>query len=163
MLQEQDYSKNLIDLIKNDDTDSVLELIKTSIDIKDMYLDTALQSATEMGNVSIINALIEAGANVESIDEYGQRPIHIAAASGDLDVLSLILNYAYIDSREGNGIGSRGNTALHYAAAEDSPNLTQLLINTGATINIKNNFQETPLHIAVMNNSLRNVINILNS
>ncbi len=161
MLQEQDYSKNLIDLIKNDDTDSVLELIKTSIDIKDMYLDTALQSATEMGNVSIINALIEAGANVESIDEYGQRPIHIAAASGDLDVLSLILNYAYIDSREGNGIGSRGNTALHYAAAEDSPNLTQLLINTGATINIKNNFQETPLHIAVMNNSLRNVINLL--
>ena len=161
MLQEQDYSKNLIDLIKNDDTDSVLELIKTSIDIKDMYLDTALQSATEMGNVSIINALIEAGANVESIDEYGQRPIHIAAASGNLDVLSLILNYAYIDSREGNGIGSRGNTALHYAAAEDSPNLTQLLINTGATINIKNNFQETPLHIAVMNNSLRNVINLL--
>lgn len=126
-----------------------------------MSLDTALHSATEMGNVSIITALIAAGANVESIDEYGQRPIHIAAASGDLDVLSLILNYAYIDSREGNGIGSRGNTALHYAAAEDSSNLTQLLINTGATINIKNNFQETPLHIAVMNNSLRNVINLL--
>ena len=34
MLREQDYSKKLIDLIKNDDTDSVLELIKTSIDIK---------------------------------------------------------------------------------------------------------------------------------
>ena len=46
MLQEQDYSKNLIDLIKNDDTDSVLELIKTSIDIKDAIAGSLPLSAS---------------------------------------------------------------------------------------------------------------------
>tara|TARA_B100001094_G_scaffold275360_1_gene282824 strand:- start:646 stop:1989 length:1344 start_codon:yes stop_codon:yes gene_type:complete len=148
---------NLIKLINENDIDGIKNLINSGIDLNDVSFDSPIHIATEKGNPNIVEILIIAGADVEAINDFGQRPIHILSENGNIDLLNLLLNYAYIDSREGHGIGSKGNTALHYAVQHNSQNMTQLLIGAGATINIKNNFRETPLHNAVLNNSLENV------
>ena len=148
---------NLIKLINENDIDGIKNLINSGIDLNDVSFDSPIHISTEKGNPKIVEMLIIAGADVEAINDFGQRPIHILSENGNIDLLNLLLNYAYIDSREGHGIGSKGNTALHYAVQHNSQNMTQLLISAGATINIKNNFRETPLHSAVLNNSLENV------
>jgi tetratricopeptide (TPR) repeat protein len=42
-----------------------------------------------------------------------------------------------------------GNTALHYAAEDSDTEIAEFLIKKGANINLKNEFDETPLQIAI--------------
>ncbi|XP_043223308.1 ankyrin repeat and BTB/POZ domain-containing protein 2-like isoform X3 [Amphibalanus amphitrite] len=60
---------------------------------------TALTYATIHGHASIIRLLLEKGANVEggarlSEDKCTETPLQVAAASGSLDIVSLLLSYS---------------------------------------------------------------------
>lgn len=43
---------------------------------------TALHIAAAGGNVKILELLVQNGANVSSVDNYGWTPVHIAAENG---------------------------------------------------------------------------------
>lgn len=49
-----------------------------------------------------------------------------------------------------NAKDNSGNTALHVAAESGEEDVAKILIENGADVNFKNDFKETPLHIAAM-------------
>lgn len=53
----------------------------------------AIHAASASGNLSIVRALLEAGADVNAPQEKGFTPLHEAAATGKLDLLRILLSH----------------------------------------------------------------------
>jgi ankyrin repeat protein len=71
------------------------------------------------------------------VDSNGDALLHIAAQNGDLRTVEMLLK-AGVDV---NQVGDMGNTALHYAKAED---VASLLLAHGASIEVRNEFGQRP-------------------
>ena len=52
----------------------------------------ALHYAADRGNLSIANLLLQAGATVDAVDNYGQTALHLAAHFGYIQVVEALLN-----------------------------------------------------------------------
>ena len=52
---------------------------------------TPLHLAAAAGQLPVCNLLIELGASLDSTDDYGQKPIHLAAQSNKPEVVKLFL------------------------------------------------------------------------
>lgn len=119
---------------------------------------------------------------VDSTDESKQTALHIAASKGDTDIVNLLLE------KDANiVIDNRGYTPLHYAALNDHAEIVKVLIKATKYVNIdavKNNVCNplylaarrgytdtvkllleneywTPLHLAVIQNKIEDVKNLL--
>eukprot|EP00752_Nemacystus_decipiens_P001326 g1316.t1 len=107
---------------------------------------TALHNASTSTNVGVIDALIEAGANVEA-RLYGSRetPLHLAASNSScLEAVSALLRHgARVDPQT-----AQGGTPLHYAAASAGragiAGVVDLLLRWGADENVTNDLGQTP-------------------
>ena len=74
--------------------------------------ETPLHKATALGNLKIIQLLIDLGAAVNATNEFMRTPLHYAAARGDLDAVKVLLKAgANLQS-----VDFRGSTPLHDAA-----------------------------------------------
>lgn len=71
------------------------------------------------------------------VDSNGDALIHIAAQRGDRRTIELLLK-AGVDV---NQIGDMGNTALHYAQADE---IARLLLAHGASVDVVNEFGKRP-------------------
>ena len=70
-----------------------------------------------------------------------------AVASGDVQALEAALsNGANPDERD-----SEGETALHAAVRRDRADMVRILLDHGATVDAPNDWQETPLSLAILN------------
>jgi uncharacterized protein len=91
---------------------------------------TALMMAAFKQNKAAVTALIARGAQV---NRKGWTPLHFAAAAGDVDIMSILLeHYAYIDAASPTGF-----TPLMLAAREGKEEAVQLLLREGADATIK--------------------------
>jgi uncharacterized protein len=91
---------------------------------------TALMMAAFKQNKAAVSALIARGAQV---NRKGWTPLHFAAAAGDVDIMSILLErYAYIDAPSPTGF-----TPLMLAAREGKEEAVQLLLREGADASIK--------------------------
>ena len=107
----------------------------------------ALNSAARMGNTDAVQALIDAGANVDAKDEYGWTALMEAAARGHTaTVQALLEGGADVNAKE-----KEGSTALMWAAFWGHTDTVQALLDAGADINATNNEGETALAIAQKN------------
>ena len=52
---------------------------------------TPLHLAAQHGQLAVCNLLLELGASLDSTDDYGQKPIHLAAKSNKPEVVKLFL------------------------------------------------------------------------
>lgn len=97
----------------------------------------------------VVEMLLNAGAdiNAKTIDGKGNTPLHIAAESGSLKIIQLLLaNKANVNL--GNKIGVK---PVHIATRECHIDVLSLLLENGAQVNTENeDFTDllTPLHIA---------------
>jgi ankyrin repeat protein/mRNA-degrading endonuclease RelE of RelBE toxin-antitoxin system len=93
-----------------------------------------LLSACLNGQLKVVRALIEAGADVNSIyarDERGDTPLHIASYMGFLDIVKLLVaNDADMEAKDFDKI-----TPLYVACASHMTNVMEYLIKNGANIN----------------------------
>ena len=83
-----------------------------------------------------IRSMIGGKENLVNISDpkNGNRPIHIAAQNGHLEILQyLVSNKADI-----NVVNLKGNTALHMAIEYDYVEASKFLIDSGADLDIKN-------------------------
>ena len=106
---------------------------------------TAFQTAARQGDLEKVKALLRDNPDlVFSKDNYGQTPLHYAAATAHKDVVELLL----ASKAEVNAMANDGDTPLHLAATEGHKDVVELLLASKAEVNAMANDGTKPLHLA---------------
>ena len=91
------------------------------------------EKAVLTGNAEKVRELLEAGANINSLDRYGQTAIMKAAHKGHLQVVRLLVERgADLDHTAKFGL-----SALMLAVITDHPEVVELLVASGANTAIR--------------------------
>ncbi|XP_063218198.1 nuclear factor NF-kappa-B p100 subunit isoform X2 [Bacillus rossius redtenbacheri] len=86
----------------------------------------------------------------------GIGPLHVAIATGNLDPFKIMLSTLHEDEQPTiiNDQNENGDTLLHVAVAYSRPAHVAELLRQGANANILNSSQESVLHLAIRQDSL---------
>lgn len=109
---------------------------------------TPLHLAAAYGKWPAVSALLDAGADIDAIDDDGATPLGFALITSShsteprLDTIALLLERGADPNAP---IKSRQGTPLHTTA---DPAVAALLIAYGADVNASNEYGATPLHTA---------------
>ena len=127
----------------------VKDLILRGADVNarddDKSVPTLIHKACEERNTGMIQLLLEAGADVNARNTYGQSAMHMAAAQGFADILDLLIN-------NGGDIGAKTNTGwtpLHEACWHGRVEVARKLLEAGADVNMRDEDGNTPLDQAL--------------
>ena len=117
--------------------------------------DTALHIVCKMVNtdaiyLSMIQILLENGADVQAVDSNGDAPIHIVCKGLRLDCLKALLQSKGCDANQQN---ADGDTALHIVCKMvniDPMHICkiEILLEKGANVQVVNKIGDAPIHIA---------------
>ncbi len=183
MDKKPDYGNILIKAVFQNDVSKVKELLNKGVLVEDRehskYI-TPLMVAAFMNNTKIMNILIERGASIDKINEYGKSPLLFAICNNSLDAVQYLISLGVnINSEEENN-----KTPIMEACELNYPNVLEILIKNGASlethepllsvcaefdsvdvaknlikegrdVNEKGYFDATPLNVAAKFNSLR--------
>jgi len=103
---------------------------------KDNYIfnrteTTSLNVSASRGDVDCMQALIDAGADLEIKESSGNTPLYTAAELNKVECIKALLNAgANLEAKANDG-----STPLHTSAANNHTEVCQHLINAGADIN----------------------------
>ena len=104
--------------------------------------------AAQFGQLSVCSLLLELGASLDSTDDHGQKPIHLAAQSNKPEVVKLLVtkrpNLVSVSRKD-------GSTCAHIAASGGSIAVIEELMkhDLNVVLNSRNKVNDsTPLHIA---------------
>ncbi|CUS14793.1 unnamed protein product, partial [Tuber aestivum] len=107
---------------------AILELLlknrRVMVDSCDLNRRTALGVAAESGNEKIVELLLDAGADVDWVDECGLTPLLVASGEGHDRIVQLLL---YNDANI-NWADHGGRTSLHIAAAYGHEGVVKVLL-----------------------------------
>ena len=125
-----------------------LEIAKVLLDAKaKVDATTRLGAATPLfmacrnGDAAMIDLLIKAGANPNSVDEHGTTPLMMAAAAGNADAVKVLIEHGgNVNARE----GVHGQTALMFAAALGRSDAIRVLAAYGADTSITSKAGKAP-------------------
>lgn len=95
-------------------------------------------------------------ALIHSYDIWFQTVLHIAASTGNADMV----NYLLQNGARINAQSLTRETALYYAASNGYHRIVKLLLDQGADIHIENDSFNFPIHVAAINGHL-NVVMVL--
>ncbi|KAJ0393739.1 hypothetical protein P43SY_004711 [Pythium insidiosum] len=106
-----------------------------------------LHLAVMTEDLAIVQALLDAGVLVDSIDNDGQTPLTMACLGGRLELIRLLLRAGANPAHQ----NKQAHSPLHYLSAfcRDRELLVELL-SRGADVNAKTLKLNTPLHFAAM-------------
>ncbi|MDH3445271.1 MAG: ankyrin repeat domain-containing protein, partial [Deltaproteobacteria bacterium] len=112
---------------------------------------TALRLALRDGNIELVRALLNKGANAngkfKTLYASGDTPLIVASRRGPANAIPILLEGgAQIDTRN-----NRGTTALMVAAAWGRTEELKALLSAGAQVNAADNKGRTALILAAMN------------
>ncbi len=119
------------------------------IDVPDAQGDTPLMIASEgnaymPNNTPMVEALLAAGAKVDTLDPHGRSALHRASAEPKPEAVRVLLeHHAKVNLR-----ASDGSTPLIQAVTYARTIVVQVLINHGADVNLADSNDMTPLMIA---------------
>uniref|UniRef100_A0A0G4G6E5 Protein kinase domain-containing protein n=1 Tax=Chromera velia CCMP2878 TaxID=1169474 RepID=A0A0G4G6E5_9ALVE len=140
-------SKRLFDAVRSQDSDDVRRLVTfglIDVNCRDEHGQTPLCTAAEEGHDTIVEMLLEAGANKDKTDENGRTPLYAAAEGGHDTVVEMLLE-ARAQKDEAD---KDGKTALYAAAFFGHDNVVSILLEAGANKDTANDSGQTPLQIA---------------
>lgn len=107
-------------------------------------LDQELAEAVRWGDAVRVEALLQAGANSNTIDPEGFTPLFWASAAGSKQIVAALINA----SADVNGRALFGDTPLMAAAAWGHEEVVRLLLDHGANVNAKTDQSSGPLFAA---------------
>jgi ankyrin repeat protein len=135
----------LTDAIQANRTDAVKFLLDRGASpvMQDMYGRNAFHEAVDSSSTEIVVLLRNAGGNPMSRDSYGHTPLSLAFKKSAETVMAVI-------GTNTNIVDSDGNTPLHIAVSENSPDgVLQALIGSKFPVNNRNRTGSTALLQAV--------------
>jgi cytohesin len=127
----------------------VLMANKADVNLKGINGDgqRPLHAAASNGKTSLVQLLINHGADVNATDNNGYTPLHSAATADALPAAKLLL----ASKVEVNARNKSGDTPLHSAAQQGNADVVSLLLDSGAAVDGTNHNNDTPLLLAVAN------------
>jgi ankyrin repeat protein len=144
----------------------------SDVDVLDHESDmTALHLATRNGHTKVVEVLIDAKANVNSISRSGKTALYMAAEGGHTEMVKILMHAGGIVSMESSrdamnsphgstasGASSftkssdssvlTGTTALHLAAKGGRVELVEFLVNAVTDVDVLDSAGMTALHLA---------------
>ncbi len=122
-------------LVSNGQKAEALQQIAAGADVNAVRTDgsSALLYAAYQGDVELVKALLDKGANPNLRNEYGAFPLSEAVQQGSQVIIDLLLSHK-ADANLGN---VEGETALMVAARAGNLPAAQALLKAGAKVNAK--------------------------
>lgn len=118
-----------------------------------------LFDASDLGCLSVVEQLLDAGASVQARDRAGNTAFMLAASKGHDDIVDLLLEKG-ADPRQTNLLGSN---ALIMAVTHNRRKTARHLLALGLDVNVADGKSITPLVAAAYNGNLRMLNMLLNS
>jgi ankyrin repeat protein len=119
-------------------------LSRSDPNVADEYGHTALHLAVYQTDVSLVRAVLAAGARVDARDANDMTPLMIAAGGGACDVArALIAAGADVHATT----GPQQMQPLHMAVLTGTPEMVQVLLELGAPPSAADGWGRTPLHL----------------
>jgi ankyrin repeat protein len=117
-------AKLIIKAAKSGDTSAVKSLLLTDpslVDARDTDGSTPLHCATWKGHQNVVAVLIEAGANVNAVNQnehWGTTPLHAAAHANQVAIARMLLDHgANTKAKDMEGRTPMFHTTFHKAKA----------------------------------------------
>ncbi len=111
----------------------------------------ALFVATTRGDLQLVRALLQKGADPNHKTDFGHYPIHEAAREGNVDILDALVAAGANMNVRISAKGSDGPnqwTALHFAAFSGNVTIAMKLLDGGAEMSPRDFWGRTPLYYA---------------
>ncbi len=118
--------------------------VKCDVDSRGYHGETSLQAASREGNLKIVRALLEQGADVSLSDMKGLTPVRVASINGNAEVVKVLIQFG-TDVNVGE---SHRRTAIHMACHSGHAEVVRVLIQLGADFNITDSRGWAPIHMA---------------
>ncbi|XP_048251543.1 serine/threonine-protein phosphatase 6 regulatory ankyrin repeat subunit A-like [Haliotis rufescens] len=113
------------------------------IDCRGQYSFTALMNAAFCAKKDVFDLLVSKGADLTLTDNYNNTVLHLACEGGNRFIVEHLLPLFDIDCR-----GINGWTALMIAAVNAQKDIFDLLVSKGADLTLKDDYNDTVLHLA---------------
>uniref|UniRef100_A0A8C5GSA9 Euchromatic histone-lysine N-methyltransferase 2 n=1 Tax=Gouania willdenowi TaxID=441366 RepID=A0A8C5GSA9_GOUWI len=143
--KDKELRTPLLEAIVNNHIEVAHYLIKNGACVYHNDGYTGLHHAAKMGNLEIVNMLLETGqVDVNAQDSGGWTPIIWAAEHKHVQVIKSLLNRGADVSISDKEL----NVCLHWAAYAGNVDIAELVLNAGCSLASANLHGDTPLHIA---------------
>ncbi len=127
--------------IQNIDILKLQKAINSGYSIKDLNIYKLVERKTK---VEFLKLLIINGANVNSLDTFGNHIMFLAINDNQIDLLKLLI----INGTNVNFVNPEGWTAFTIASGQGNLEIVKLLVNNGANVNFVNHEGITALMLA---------------
>ena len=140
---EPDGSTALLWATYTVDRELVRALLKAGAkaNITNRFGSSPLAEAVKVGDVELARMLLGAGANPDSPNQDNQTALMLASSVGSLPIAKMLID----KGAHTNAVETfRGQTAVMWAAAENHPDIVDLLIAHGANVKLRAKFDDWP-------------------
>ena len=156
-------NKELFNLIKNHKYDEFKQILNKNkdldLDLEDEYNNRLIHYAIIYNQNEIITLLLSYNCNIDYIDSDGKTILYYPIKYGYNNILKNIINNSknIVGIHINNIKDSNNNNPLHYASQFNNTEAIEILLNNYTDINTINNQGNTPLHLSVINNNIKNI------
>lgn len=140
---EPDGSTALLWATYTVDRELVRALLKAGAkaNVTNRFGSSPLAEAVKVGDVELARMLLGAGANPDSPNQDNQTALMLASSVGSLPIAKMLID----KGAHTNAVETfRGQTAVMWAAAENHPDIVDLLIAHGANVKLRAKFDDWP-------------------
>lgn len=125
--------------------EKIINLLSKGINYQDEEKNTPLILAIKHGYINLAIELINAGANVNSVNTDGYTSLILSSIRGNVLLVSALLKAG----AEINVLAMNDNSALHWAAYNRHKEVSIILKESGSYLGVRNKDGKTPADLAM--------------